>query len=179
MARPRTPSWWALALGVVVVLGVLLVALSAGSSVLADANTTTDGQTVNGIECNASEQNVFHVHSRLAVFVDGEERGIPSEIGIPSGAGCLYWLHSHTDDGIIHIESPERRTFTLGDYFDIWRQPLSPARVGPAKGEVIAYVDGERFRGNPRTIELGAHTLVQLNIGKDVKPEPFDFPPGL
>jgi hypothetical protein len=170
---------WALALGIVVVLGVLLVALSAGSSVLADADTTIDGQTVNGIECNTGEHNVFHTHSHLAVFVDGDERGIPSEIGAPPDAGCLYWLHSHTDDGIIHIEAPERRTFTLGDYFDIWQQPLSRTRVGPAQGEVIAYVDGERFEGNPREIELAEHTLVQLDVGEDVQPEPFEFPSGL
>ncbi len=34
--------------------------------------------------------------------------------------GCFYWLHTHTEDGIIHIESPVQRTFTLGHFFAIW-----------------------------------------------------------
>lgn len=169
-----------ISLGVVVVLGIALVIVSAGSSQeLASADSTARGRTVNGIRCEAGEQLVFHIHAHLAVFVDGEERVIPTDIGILPDVGCIYWLHSHTDDGVIHVESPEQRTFTLGDYFDVWQQPLSGTRVGPAKGKVIAYVDGERYRGDLRDIPLEEHTLVQLDVAKDVKPRSFTFPSGL
>jgi hypothetical protein len=125
--------------------------------------------------------------------VNGSARSVPAGIGIApprqvqqtdqgpfvSGGSCFYWLHSHTEDGVIHIESPEQRTFTLGDYFDIWGQPLGPQQVGPAQGTVIAYVDGKRVNGDPRQIALGAHTLVQLDVGQDVAPQPFTFAQGL
>ena len=29
------------------------------------------------------------------------------------------WLHTHAADGIVHIESPVDRTYTLGNFFDV------------------------------------------------------------
>lgn len=148
---------------------------------------------MDGITCQQSEQLVYHIHAHLSVFANGQHGIIPAGIGITpprslvqtsSGpvvvAGtCFYWLHSHTEDGIIHIESPITRTYTLGNYFDIWGQPLSATQVGPARGLVIAYVNGERFTGDPRSIPLTAHGLIQVDVGKDVAPQPFTFPAGL
>jgi hypothetical protein len=96
-----------------------------------------------------------------------------------SAGSCFYWLHSHTDDGIVHIESPIRRTFTLGNYFDVWNQPLSAARVATATGPVTAFVNGRPFTGDPRTIPLGAHSVIQLDVGTNVAPVPYTFPQGL
>ena len=96
------------------------------------------------------------------------------------GAGsCFYWLHTHTDDGIIHIESPVQRTFTLGDFFAIWGQPLSSSQAASATGPVIAYVNGELSSGDPSQITLRAHELIQLDVGDETPPQPFTFPPGL
>ena len=139
-------------------------------------------------------ETLFHIHAHLAVYVDGRPRPIPEGIGIAprrvvdqttggpfvAAGSCLYWLHSHTRDGIIHIESPVVRTYTLGDYFDIWRRPLSPDRVGPARGTVTAYLDGRRFTGDPRSIPLRAHGVIQLDVGSPlVPPQPYPLPAGL
>jgi hypothetical protein len=151
------------------------------------------GRPVDGIRCQTEEQVLFHIHAHLAVFVGGHPRVIPEGIGIPSprleqetpegpfvGSGsCFYWLHSHARDGIVHIESPVERRYTLGDYFDIWRQPLGPHRVGPATGAVTAYLDGHAFEGDLRAIPLHAHALIQLDVGRRVPPQPFAFPAGL
>ena len=52
--------------------------------------------------------------------------GVRTPIGVFVTSGsCFSWLHTHASDGIIHIESPVKRTFTLGDFFDLWSQPLS------------------------------------------------------
>jgi hypothetical protein len=92
---------------------------------------------------------------------------------------CFSWLHTHTEDGVIHIESPVQRTFTLGDFFAIWAQPLSDSQVGTAQGSVIAYVNGERTAGDPNAVALQAHALIQLDVGQDTPPQPFTFPAGL
>ena len=103
---------------------------------------------MDGIGCQTSEQTLFHIHAHLTVFVNGSPRQVPSGIGIPgahaqqTAAGsvrrrsgtCFYWLHTHAADGIIHIESPVQRTYTLGEFFDEWGQPLGPGQVGPARG---------------------------------------------
>jgi hypothetical protein len=152
---------------------------------LAPFSDAVRGQTIDGITCDSSEQLVYHIHAHLAIFVNSVQRGIPKNIGVlfggraivPGGA-CLYWLHSHTDDGIIHVESPKVQTFTLGDYFDIWGIPLDSTRVGPAGGSLIVYVDGHQYSGNVRTIALDVHSLIQLDVDGNVAPAPFSFPLG-
>ena len=147
---------------------------------------------VNGIPCDALESTNVHIHIHLAVFIDGQEAEIPFGIGIgqpwqvSNGAdgpfvedgACFYWMHTHTNDGVIHIESPGRRNFTLGDFFAIWRQPLSGQQVGPGKGDVIVYVNGQRETTNPADIRLVQHQRIQLDVGADVPPYSFDFRPG-
>ena len=147
------------------------------------------GQTVDGIACERQEQVVYHIHAHLAIYVNGQARTVPLGIGIPSAqteptqdgpfvvsGSCFYWLHSHATDGILHVESPSQRTYTLGNWFDIWGQPLSASRVGPDAGPVTAYVNGKRYTGDPRAIPLQAHAVIQLDVGTDVPPQPYTFP---
>jgi hypothetical protein len=163
-------------------------------ALLATTGGMARGQPVDGISCQSSEQLVYHIHAYLAVYTSGTPRAIPAGIGIvppvlttPTADGpivyggtCFYWLHSHTQDGIIHIESPTARVYTLGNYFDIWNQPLSATQVGLARGAVTAYVDGKPFTGDPRSIPLMDHTLIQLDIGSAAPgPQRFTFPAGL
>lgn len=159
--------------------------------VLAPPDASLTGQPIDGISCQA-EMVLFHIHAHLAVYVDGTPRTVPAGIGITpplqeetvdgapyvAGGSCLYWLHSHTADGIIHIESPVQRTFTLGEYFDIWGVPLDGTHVGPATGTVVAYVNGQVYTGDIRAIPLNAHTLIQLDVNGNVPPAPFTFPAG-
>jgi hypothetical protein len=153
------------------------IVLETGTA-LAPAATPAQGAPVDGIRCAASEQVAYHVHTHLAVYVDGRLRPLSPGIGIITpmvqqttdgpfyGASrCYYWLHVHAQDGIIHIESPTVRTYTLGQFFAIWHQPLTAARVGPALGPVTSFVDGRPYRGDPANIELGSREDVQLDVG--------------
>ena len=156
---------------------------------LADTSSMVTGENVDGIGCLGSEQTLFHIHAHLAVFVNGVERQVPYGVGIvgaqtestPEGAfvangTCFYWLHTHSADGIIHIESPAQRTYTLGDFFDIWGQPLGPHQVGPATGPVTALYNGKVYDANPRDIPLNAHAQIQLEVGRPlIAPATFPF----
>jgi hypothetical protein len=146
---------------------------------LAPAGSPSPGQTVDGISCQTHEQIAFHVHTRLTIFVNGKSRTVPYGIGIADpqllpgigvpfvgGGSCFSWLHTHAADGIVHIESPVKRVYTLGNFFDIWGQPLSKTQVGPAKGNVTALYDGKVWLGSPRDIPLGSHTQIQLEVGR-------------
>lgn len=155
---------------------------------LAGLDKAAKGQTVNGIQCSASEQVAYHIHSHLAVYVDGTLKPIPLGIGIvepkvqDTGKGeaagatkCYYWLHTHTNDGIVHVESPTTKLYPLSDFFAIWGQPLSSSQVGPATGKVTAYVNGKLFTGDPQTITLSSQENIQLDVGKDVPPVSVDW----
>jgi hypothetical protein len=150
---------------------------------LASTATVATGQDVDGISCQANEQTIFHIHAHLTIFVDGSARQVPADIGIPARAQngpCLYWLHTHAPDGVIHVESPAQRTYTLGDFFDEWGQPLGPHQVGPAKGPVVAIYNGQHYEGNPRNIPLNAHAQIQLEVGTPlIAPVSVTFPSSL
>jgi hypothetical protein len=161
----------------------------AGRATSASAGVLPD---INGISCDALESTVVHNHVHLAIFVNGQEEQIPLGIGIgqpwqvaDSNEGpfvedgaCFYWIHTHTEDGIVHIESPVRRRFTLGDFFAIWQVPLNENQIGPAQGPVITYVNGQRSSTAPQEVPLLPHERIQLDIGGDVPPYQFDFPDG-
>jgi hypothetical protein len=147
--------------------------------VLAGKASAATGGAVDGVRCQNSEQTLFHIHAHLTIFVNGAQRQVPAGVGIPgstvqnsangpvaSGGSCLYWLHTHAPDGIIHVESPVHRTYTLGDFFGEWGQPLSPSQLGPVSGRVIALYNGKAYRGNPRDIPLNGHAQIQLEVGK-------------
>jgi len=173
-------------------LGPEQVPVPSGTTLASPAASVT-GQKVDGIGCQTSEQTLFHIHAHLTIFVNGAARQVPAAVGIPgaqaqtTAAGpfieqgtCFYWLHTHAADGIIHIESPVQRTYTLGNFFDEWGQPLSASRVGPARGRVVALYNGQVFTGDPRNIPLTAHGQIQLEVGTPlVAPEQITFPNGL
>lgn len=181
----------------VVLVIVLVVALTGGGGgqhlgpegipipnapTLASAGTANGGQPIDGIQCNAGEQVAYHIHARLTVFDDGNARQVPYGIGIApprnveqtssgpfvAAGRCFYWLHTHASDGIIHIESPTKRTYTLGNFFDVWHEPLGASRVGPLSGHLTVFVDGAVYSGNPRSIPLQPHAQIQLDIGTPV-----------
>jgi hypothetical protein len=158
---------------------------------LAGTGAAASGANVDGIRCQSSEQLLFHIHAHLTIFINGSPRQVAAGIGIPGsqvqqsaqgpvGGHCLYWLHTHAPDGIIHVESPVTRVFTLGDFFDEWGQPLGPTALGPVSGHVVAIYNGKVYQGNPRNIPLNKHAQIQLEVGKPlIAPENITFPNGL
>ena len=155
-----------------------------------DTPTGGNGQPVDGIEGSSREMLKVHVHAHLSLFNRGQQIAIPYGVGIVKpfqanngfvgmGRG-IYWLHTHDATGIIHVESPDDRVYTLGQFFDIWGQPLTTNGVAGLNGAVHAFVDGKPYSGNPRGIVLGAHTQITLEVGAPAVPPPaYLFPAGL
>jgi hypothetical protein len=145
------------------------------------------GQAIDGITCMGMEGANLHIHTHLAIFVNGKQIQVPRFLGFASnpalpGGGCLYWIHTHWADGIIHIESPEVTPpqggahYTLGMLFDIWGQPLQPDNIAGIKGPVTAYVNGTKYDGDLRAIPLMSHQQIVLEIGTPVPPPNYTFP---
>ena len=140
--------------------------------------STTGTSPVDGIQCAPAEQLAYHIHAHLAVYADGTPTALPGGIGIPgsatvettegpvaAGGQCIYWLHTHAPDGVIHVESPTERVYTLGNFFDEWHQPLNARQVAGASGKVTAVVNGRPWTGTPRAIPLLPHAVIQLDVG--------------
>jgi hypothetical protein len=150
---------------------------------LAPATTTRLGAIVKGIQCEPMTQSAYTSYAHLQVYVHGHSRALPGGIGVVdenpietqhgliySAHTCMYWLHTRAADGLVHVESPVSRQFTLGDLFAVWHQPLNGRRVASSRGRVTAYVNGRRWPASPAAIPLREHEAIQLAVGKPVPP---------
>jgi len=166
-------------------IGVAVVALSGcGSSndktnsAQAPATTANGAPVIDGIRCQP-EHLESHYHAHLALLKNGRSVKVPALIGIDVQHQCLYWLHTHDATGVMHIESPDTRTYTLGQFFDVWHQPLSATQAASLSGKLKVFVGDRQVSGDPRKIVLRPHELITIEQGRIVTPPPFQFAPGL
>jgi hypothetical protein len=130
----------------------------------------TNGQTIDGIICAAGMAQTYHVHAHIAIFKDGQSLALPSHIGIP--ATCNYETHTHDNTGIVHMETPTVKNFTLGKFFDLWGEPLTLTNVAGVQGPVVAFIndngDVRRYMGPLGDIELTSHRSITLQVGTSI-----------
>ncbi len=150
------------------IIGVVVLAV-AGLVYLVVAQSQTPANAayppVDSISCQSTEQGGTHIHAHVTMYVNGTKTPIPANVGIAPDSSCLYWLHTHDDSGVIHIEAPEGVSATFGNFLDIWGQRFQqvgyPSQLSDATGWQV-YVNGKPFRGNFHTIPLQSHTLITL-----------------
>lgn len=129
---------------------------------------------------------VMHEHSNLQIFVHGESQPIPTDIGIDTSDDPAYVasLHTHDDMGTVHMESSVSRTFTVGEFFDVWGVRLSPSCMGAycndADNRLQVFVDGDEVSGEIRDVALNDQLVIVITYGtEDELPDPipseFDF----
>jgi hypothetical protein len=146
-----------------------------------DTASGGQGQAIDGLTCGADNET-YHVHAHLSIFVDGQQLAIPDHIGIvpqsTTQVACNYSLHTHDSSGKLHVEAPAAATFTLGQFFDIWGQPLSTTNVAGVTGKpVTVYVHEDQqqpteFTGDIRSIELTSHREITIVVGTPITTVP-------
>ena len=162
-----------------IIIGIIaaVVATIAYVSYRQDNTISSGFAAVNGIPCETHEYFTFHVHTHLDIFVGGGPLTVPAGIGIEDNT-CLYWLHTHTPDGVIHIESPKEQNFTLGQFFDIWRSTSKD--IPPTDKEPTIYINGNLVATKLNEIPLNAHDEIVLVYGNPPPNIPafYQFPEG-
>lgn len=111
----------------VAVAGLFLAACGGGSSeaviytgVGVEADLATRAEAA-GVAIVANESETTHTHTKLRIIVDDTEIEVPGDIGVDREAGVLTILHTHKNDGVIHVESPNADdTYTLAQFMHLW-----------------------------------------------------------
>ena len=138
-----------------------------------------------GLHALPAEGVRVHIHEHLDVVVNGKLYPVPALIGINLPQRFVTELHTHDESGIIHVESPTVRTFTLGNFFDVWGLRFSSQCLGGycANGarHVEVWVNGKRVRTDPRKIVLISHQEIVVAYGtlaslKPLGPIPATYP---
>lgn len=110
----------------------------------------------------------YHVHTRLKVFVDGQEVPVPPNVGINTQARIASALHTHDTDGLIHIEADQPFKVTLGDFVTIWGVKFSKDQLGSYRSDagktVQVFVNGQPVPDGP-AYEVKAKDQIIIGYG--------------
>ena len=154
-----------------------------------DTATGGQGQTIDAkFNCLKFVGGPGHHHVHISLFVDGQQIAIPRGIGMfqPDHnvfiyhQTCLYFIHTHDDTGMIHLEPRVGQgLFKLGNVFDMWGEPLTATNAAGYTGPQTIIVDGVQYFGNPRTLVLAPYMQITIEVGIPLggPPPTYLFPP--
>jgi hypothetical protein len=119
--------------------------------------------------------------------VDGKTVTVPALVGIDEAKQQISPLHTHDTTGVVHIESPVKKDFTLGEFMTEWNVPISKDALGPLKTgggkELRVYVNGKGQTGDPAVLKLAAHDEIAVVYGAPADkvhvPVSYNWPEGL
>lgn len=129
--------------------------------------------------CLAQRATAYAAHIEL--FAENRGVVVPGGIGMSRRRRCAYPLRTSDPTGVIRVDvSASSHPPRLGELFALWGQPLGRRRLGAFTGPLLAYLDGRRWRGDPRDIPLRRHAQIVLELGGFVVPHAaYGFPAGL
>jgi hypothetical protein len=183
-AKLQTPSPEAMPLTVADPTG--LPGLQAGEAPwIFSVEGVAERMKASNLEQLSAEGQVLHIHQHLDIFVNGKPVSVPANIGV--GQRWISPIHTHDASQIIHIESPIVATFTLGQFFDVWGVKFTETTFGGYVADetrrLAVYVNGEKYVGDPRVLELGEQQQITIVYGTDAEipatiPSSYQFPEG-
>jgi len=132
------------------------------------------------MSCRASSPVVSAAH--VEVFAQDRVVAVPAGIGVAPplrrdgayvrGGSCVYPLHTLEPTGLVLLGPGSTRT--LGEFFELWGQPLGPRVLAgfpaPRGGHVAVYIDGVAWRADPGAAPLSPHAQVTVEVGPRVPP---------
>jgi hypothetical protein len=130
------------------------------------------------------EPPVQKLRVHLDVFIDDHAVTVPGGLGVIDQARVSA-LTTKDDSGVLHVASPRKDTFRLGQLFQQWNVPLDKdcvasfcASTNPDK-QLLAFVNGELI-ADPSTIQLTDGAEIVIWYGdRDVNPRvptSYSFP---
>jgi hypothetical protein len=143
-----------------------------------------------GLPALGAQGTRLHIHQHLDVFVKGRRVTIPAGVGIGIQGLQPFFspLHTHDSTGVVHVESPVVKTFTLGQFLAVWGVRFTPRCLGGycmrGANRIRVYSDGKLVTGDPRALPLDEHEEIVIAYGTKAElpkpiPSSYPFPAGL
>lgn len=103
-------------------------------------------ERVAGLDFPPVGDESYHAHALLSVYRDGEQVPVPSDLGYDQ-SGRHSSLHTHTPDGVIHMEADDPYPYTLAHVMTTWGVAFNATTLGGDTTEgadkVHVYVNGQ------------------------------------
>jgi hypothetical protein len=139
---------------------------------------------VDRVYCDQLEQQGYHIHVHLTIWLNGSQVTIPQNVGIASDTSCFYWLHTHDTTGVVHIEAPATASLNLQQFLDIWGKEFSTLgyqdQLGSSTGWTV-WVGGKQISGGFSKVVFQPHMAITIAYNSpNVKPDTiYNFAAGL
>lgn len=118
----------------------------------------------------------YHAHALLSVYRDGEQVPVPADLGYDE-RGAHSSLHTHTPDGVIHMEADDPYPYTLAHVMTTWGVTFDADTLGgdTASGDkkVHVFVNGEAA-GPDAPLKDGDNVVVAYGEDGSFPVEPDD-----
>lgn len=174
---PTTPADPRLAASTAIVDGT---AVGTPNASWASGDTANGGRgaTTAGLPCALPGKNYDYAH--LNIYLDGQQQSIPQDIGwvnpdaaLPAGSvsfSCVYPVHTDDMSGKIRVDTTNSATFTLGQFFQVWGQPLTSSNVAGLTGKTVAvWVNDNgtlsKYAGDPAQLTLVPGRDISIVVG--------------
>jgi len=139
-----------------------------------------------GLPALPTEGSVAHYHAHLDVIVNGAPVTVPANIGIDVTNRAISPLHTHTPDGIVHIEAEQDANFTVGQLLTEWGVKIDKNCLATYctddKNQFLAFKNG-KAEADPAGIVFKGHDEVVLWYGPKgttpTVPSSYEFTGGL
>src|SRR6266550_5754434 len=135
------------------------------------------------------EGQAVHIHQHIDVFIRSRAIEVPAQIGIVTSPAVVFApIHTHDATGIIHVESPVIRDFSLGEFFDVWGVRFTSTCIGGycnnGDQRLQVFASGKVVTFDPRRLKLTGHEEIVVTFGTPSQiPRPYpisyNFPTGL
>lgn len=175
---------------------------SVGTLTFAKGTTVSGGtgQSIQGLSCaKPVKSSAAFGYTHLNLVVDGQQIAIPEDIGLVAQGtggivdsatrdiGCYYPVITTDTSGKIRTKPGNATPYTLGQFFALWGQPLTPANVAGYAGKPIKVFirDGTvltEYTGALDALTLTENREITIQIGSALKEIPnyqWKNPPAL
>lgn len=147
-------------------------------------NELRGGMNNAGLTPLSAEGQVLHIHQHLDITINGQKIIIPANLGI--GSTFISAVHTHDTTGIVHVESPDVRDFTLGQFFTQWGIKFDQSCVSTfcadEDSKLVVAVNGQPVANGPNHV-LQSHDQIEIWYGPTTENPTFvpsySFPAGL
>ncbi|MCW2680854.1 MAG: hypothetical protein JWM62_2255 [Frankiales bacterium] len=116
----------------------------------------------------------YHAHVLLTVYRNGQQVPVPADMGYDE-RGSHASLHTHTPDGVIHMEADDPYPYRLSHVFRVWGVDFALNRLGGdvARGpdQVHIYVNGQHTDSDV-VLEDGDNVVVAYGRAGSFPTEP-------
>lgn len=143
-----------LIIGSIIVLaaGLIYWGMAAKRKVKLDLETMTSREIA--LRSTTDMATEYHIHPELSIFVNGEEVFVPNNLGVTNVG--MTAIHTHDEKGVIHVEAPIKKDFTLGDFFAVWGKNFSSTQLldktVDENSEIVVTVNGKKVDTYENTI---------------------------